>query len=157
MARILVIHGPNLNLLGTREPQVYGQTSLAEINQELQQRATAAGYELETFQSNHEGALVDCIQQRGAQAALLIINPGAYTHTSIAIRDAILAVGIPVIEVHLSNIYRREPFRRQSYLSDIALGQVAGFGPASYVWALQAACHWLQEQEARAAQTQQEG
>src|SRR5262249_48031821 len=107
MARILVIHGPNLNLLGTREPQVYGQTSLAEINQDLLQRATMAGYELETFQSNHEGSLVDCIQQRGAQAALLIINPGAYTHTSVAIRDAILAVGIPVIEVHLSNIHRR--------------------------------------------------
>lgn len=148
MARILVIHGPNLNLLGTREPQVYGQTSLAEIDQDLLQRATGAGYELETVQSNHEGVLVDCIQQRGAQAALLIINPGAYTHTSIAIRDAILAVGIPVIEVHLSNIHRREPFRRQSYLADIALGQVVGFGPYSYVLALQAACHWLQEQGA---------
>ena len=149
MARILMIHGPNLNLLGTREPQVYGQTSLAEINQDLLQRATLAGHELETFQSNHEGALVDCIQQRGAQAALLIINPGAYTHTSVAIRDAILAVGIPVIEVHLSNVHRREPFRRQSYLADIALGQVTGFGSASYALALQAACHWLQEQGAR--------
>ena len=146
MARILVMHGPNLNLLGTREPQVYGQTSLAEINQDLLQRAALAGHELETFQSNHEGALVDCMQQRGTQAALLIINPGAYTHTSIALRDAILAVGIPVIEVHLSNIHRREPFRRQSYLADIALGQVVGFGPYSYVLALQAACHWLQEQ-----------
>jgi 3-dehydroquinate dehydratase II len=149
MARILVIHGPNLNLLGTREPQVYGQISLAEINQDLLQRATVAGYELETFQSNHEGALVDCIQQRGVQAALLIINPGAYTHSSIAIRDAILAVGIPAIEVHLSNIHRREPFRRQSYLADIALGQVVGFGSYSYILALQAACHWLEEQEAR--------
>ena len=156
MARILVIHGPNLNLLGTREPQVYGQTALAEINQALLQRATAAGHELETLQSNHEGALVDCIQQRGAQAALLIINPGAYTHTSIAIRDAILAVGVPIIEVHLSNIHRREPFRRQSYLSDIALGQVAGFGPSSYMLALQAACHWLQEQGARGSQSIEE-
>ena len=146
MARILVMHGPNLNLLGTREPQVYGQTSLAEINQDLLHRAALAGHELETFQSNHEGALVDCIQQCGTQAALLIINPGAYTHTSIALRDAILAVGIPVIEVHLSNIHRREPFRRQSYLADIALGQVVGFGPYSYVLALQAACHWLEEQ-----------
>src|SRR5215467_14069029 len=153
MARILVIHGPNLNLLGTREPQVYGQTSLAEINQDLLQRATMAGHELEAFQSNHEGALVDCIQQRGAQAALLIINPGAYTHTSVAIRDAILAVGIPVIEVHLSNIYRREPFRRQSYLADITLGQVAGFGSYSYILALQAALHWLQQQESRASQS----
>ena len=148
MARILVMHGPNLNLLGTRDPEVYGQTSLAEINQDLLQRATLAGHELETFQSNHEGALVDCIQQRGTQAALLIINPGAYTHTSIALRDAILAVDIPVIEVHLSNIHRREPFRRQSYLADIALGQITGFGSSSYVLALQAACHWLQEQGA---------
>src|SRR5713101_5831191 len=152
MARILVMHGPNLNLLGTREPQVYGQTLLAEIDQELRQRAMAAGHELETFQSNHEGALVDCIQQRGMQAALLIINPGAYTHTSIALRDAILAVGIPVIEVHLSNIHRREPFRRQSYLADITLGQITGFGSSSYVLALQAALHWLQQQESRVSQ-----
>lgn len=148
MARLLVLHGPNLNLLGTREPQLYGRMSLAEINQELQRQAAAVGHEVETFQSNHEGALVDYIQERGTQAALLIINPGAYTHTSIAIRDAILAVGIPVIEVHLSNIYRREPFRHQSYLSDIAVGQVAGFGPTSYCLALQAACHWLQGQTA---------
>jgi len=152
MARILVIHGPNLNLLGTREAQVYGQTALTAINQELLRRATAAGHELETFQSNHEGALVDCIQQRGTQAALLIINPGAYTHTSVAIRDAILAVGLPVLEVHLSNVHRREPFRQQSYLADIALGQVVGFGPHSYLLALQAACHWLQEQDAQASQ-----
>jgi len=152
MARILVLHGPNLNLLGTREPQLYGQTALTAIDQELQRRAAAAGHELEVFQSNHEGALVDCIQQRGAQAALLIINPGAYTHTSVAIRDAILAVGLPVLEVHLSNIHRREPFRQQSYLADIALGQVVGFGPASYMLALQAACHWLEEQAAQASQ-----
>jgi 3-dehydroquinate dehydratase II len=153
MARILVIHGPNLNLLGTREPQVYGQTSLAEIDHELRQRAMAAGHELETFQSNHEGALVDCIQQRGTQAAVLIINPGAYTHTSIAIRDAILAVGLPVIEVHLSNIYRREPFRRRSYLADITLGQGAGRGSYSDRGALQAALHWLQHQESRVTQS----
>lgn len=145
MARILVIHGPNLNLLGLREPQLYGQTTLAEINQELQQLAMAAGHELEHFQSNHEGALVDCIQQRGQQAGILIINPGAYTHTSIALRDAILGVGIPVIEVHLSNIHRREPFRRQSYIADIAIGQMTGFGRHSYVFALQAACHWLEQ------------
>jgi len=147
MARILVMHGPNLNLLGTREPQLYGQTSLAEIDQELRQCAMAAGHELETFQSNHEGALVDYIQQRGAQAALLIINAGAYTHTSIAIRDAILGVGVPVIEVHLSNVYRREPFRWQSYLADIAFGQVVGLGSHSYMLALQAACYWLQQQD----------
>ena len=153
MARILVMHGPNLNLLGTREPQLYGQTSLAEIDQELRQRAIAAGHELETFQSNHEGALVDYIQQRGTQAALLIINAGAYTHTSIAIRDAILAVGVPVIEVHLSNVYRREPFRWQSYLADIALGQVAGLGSHSYLLALQAACNWLRQQDAHASRS----
>ena len=145
MACILVVHGPNLNLLGTRERQIYGQTSLAEINQMLGQSAQRAGHTLECFQSNHEGALVDCIQQRGAQADVLIINPAAYTHTSIAIRDAILAVGIPMIEVHLSNIHRREPFRRQSYLADIAVGQVAGFGPHSYVLALEAACHVLRQ------------
>ena len=145
MACILVVHGPNLNLLGTRERQIYGQTSLAEINQMLGQSAQRAGHTLECFQSNHEGALVDCLQQRGAQADVLIINPAAYTHTSIAIRDAILAVGIPTIEVHLSNIHQREPFRRQSYLADIAVGQVAGFGPHSYVLALEAACHVLRQ------------
>jgi len=148
MARILLMHGPNLNLLGTREPQVYGSTTLLEINQDLQQRATAAGHTLEIFQSNHEGALVDYIQQQGPAASLLLINPGAYTHTSVAIRDAILGVGVPVIEVHLSNIYRREAFRRHSYLSDIAIGQITGFGPYSYVVALQAGCHWLQQQRA---------
>jgi 3-dehydroquinate dehydratase-2 len=157
MARILVMHGPNLNLLGTREPQLYGQTSLAEIDQELRQGAMAAGHELETFQSNHEGTLVDYIQQRGTQAALLIINAGAYTHTSIAIRDAILAVGVPVIEVHLSNVYRREPFRWQSYLADIALGQVAGFGAHSYMLALQAACSWLLQQDSYASRSTAKG
>lgn len=145
MARILVIHGPNLNLLGRREPQLYGRTTLAEINQELQQLAAAAGHELEHLQSNHEGALVDCIQQRGAQVNIVIMNPGAYTHTSVAIRDAILGVGVPVIEVHLSNIHQREPFRRHSYIADIAIGQITGFGRHSYVLALQAACYWLQE------------
>jgi 3-dehydroquinate dehydratase-2 len=157
MARILVMHGPNLNLLGTREPQVYGQTSLAEIDQELRQCAMAAGHELEMFHSNHEGALVDYIQQRGTEAALLIINAGAYTHTSIAIRDAILAVGVPVIEVHLSNVYRREPFRWQSYLADIALGQVAGLGAHSYLLALQAACYWLQQQDSYASRRPEQG
>lgn len=145
MACILVVHGPNLNLLGTRERQIYGPASLAEINQMLCKAAQQEGHTLEFFQANHEGALVECIQQRGAQADMLLINPAAYTHTSIAIRDAILAVGLPVIEVHLSNIYRREPFRHQSYLTDIAVGQVAGFGPHSYVLALEAACHLLRQ------------
>ena len=140
MGQILVVHGPNLNLLGAREPDIYGAATLAEIDQRLQREAEAAGHALSCFQSNHEGALVDCIQQQGAQADFLIINPGAYTHTSVAIRDAILAVALPAIEVHLSNIHQREPFRRHSYLSDICVGQVVGFGPLSYSLALQAAC-----------------
>jgi 3-dehydroquinate dehydratase-2 len=146
VARILVVHGPNLNLLGTREQRIYGQTPLAEIDQTLDQYAQKAGHRIEFFQSNHEGALVDYIQQHGVQADMLIINPAAYTHTSVAIRDAILAVHLPVIEVHLSNVYQREAFRRQSYLTDIVVGQVAGFGPHSYVLALAAACHLLQQQ-----------
>jgi 3-dehydroquinate dehydratase II len=146
VARILVVHGPNLNLLGTREQQIYGQTSLAEIQQTLGQYAQEAGHSIECFQSNHEGALVDYIQQHGAHADMLILNPAAYTHTSVAIRDALLAVRLPVIEVHLSNVYQREAFRRQSYLSDIAVGQVAGFGPHSYMLAVMAACHLLRQQ-----------
>jgi len=140
VGHILVIHGPNLNLLGTREPGIYGATTLPEINQRLRQEAEEAGHRLSAFQSNHEGAIVDHIQQQGEQADILIINPGAYTHTSVAIRDAILAVSLPAIEVHLSNIHQREPFRRHSYFSDICLGQVVGFGPQSYSLALQAAC-----------------
>lgn len=150
MGHILVLHGPNLNLLGTREQHVYGRTSLAEINQRLQQEAAREEHTLDCWQSNHEGALVDWIHQHGPQADMLIINPAAYTHTSVALRDAILAVAIPVIEVHLSNIHRREPFRRQSYFADIAVGQVVGFGPHSYILAFQAACHLLrQDIEAR--------
>jgi 3-dehydroquinate dehydratase-2 len=152
VARILVVHGPNLNMLGTREQQIYGRTSLAEIDQMLGQGAQKAGHTIEFFQSNHEGALVDYIQQHGAQADMLIINPAAYTHTSIALRDAILAVSRPVIEVHLSNVHRREAFRRQSYLADIAVGQVVGFGPHSYMLALAAACHLLCQQAETVAQ-----
>jgi len=146
MAQILVVHGPNLNLLGTRERQIYGQMTLAEIDQMLRQSAQQSGHTIEIFQSNHAGELVDCIQQQGAQANVLIINPAAYTHTSIAIRDAILAVGLPVIEVHLSNVYQREAFRRHSYLADIAVGQIAGFGPQSYRLAMEAACALLCQQ-----------
>lgn len=140
MGHILVVHGPNLNLLGTREPGIYGATSLPEINQRLQREAEDAGHTLSFFQSNHEGAIVDHIQQQGTEADILIINPGAFTHTSVAIRDAILAVALPAIEVHLSNIHQREPFRHHSYFSDICIGQVVGFGPQSYHLALQAAC-----------------
>lgn len=146
MARLLVLQGPNLNLLGTREPGLYGQTSLAEIHQRLQAQALAAGHTLDIFQSNHEGQLVEYIQQHGVGAALLLFNPGAYTHTSVALRDAILGVGLPLIEIHLSNVHRREPFRHHSYLADIALGQVIGFGAQGYTLALEAACHWLAQQ-----------
>ena len=143
VARILVVHGPNLNLLGGREQHVYGHTTLLEIDRQLQHAACQAGLEIECFHSNHEGELIDFIQHKGAGAEVLIINPAAYTHTSIAIRDAILAVAIPAIEVHLSNIHRREPFRRHSYLADIAVGQIAGFGAHGYLLAFRAACHLL--------------
>ena len=135
---IWVLHGPNLNLLGTREPGVYGATTLAEIDRQLADLGRAAGAQVESFQSNHEGALVDRIQQaRGAGVGFIVINPAAYTHTSVAIRDALAAVAVPFIEVHLSNVHRREPFRHHSYLSDQAVGVVAGLGPAGYRYALQ--------------------
>ena len=135
---IWVLHGPNLNLLGTREPGIYGAATLADINRGLTDQALAAGARLETFQSNHEGALVDRIQQaRDARVDFILINPAAYTHTSVAIRDALAAVAIPFIEVHLSNIHRREAFRHHSYLSDLATGVVVGLGPAGYRHALQ--------------------
>ena len=135
---IWVLHGPNLNLLGTREPGVYGSATLAEIDAELGRIAADAGVKLETFQSNHEGAIVDRIQQaRSAGVDFIVINPAAYTHTSVAIRDALAAVAIPFVEVHLSNVHRREPFRHRSYLSDLAVGVIAGLGPAGYRFALQ--------------------
>ncbi|NYT63448.1 type II 3-dehydroquinate dehydratase [Alcaligenaceae bacterium] len=134
---ILVLHGPNLNLLGTREPEVYGRHTLADINQRLQQLATEHGASCIAFQSNHEGALVDRIQAaRQDQTDFILINAAAYTHTSVAVRDALAAVSIPFIEVHLSNVYKREPFRHQSYLSDTAVGVVAGLGAFGYEAAL---------------------
>jgi len=140
MTHILVIHGPNLNLLGTREPEVYGADTLAEINQDLTRMATQKGIELQTFQSNSEGDIVDCIQQAKInKIEFIIINPAAYTHTSVAIRDAFLATRLPFIEVHLSNVYAREDFRKHSYLSDIAVGVICGFGINSYRLALEAA------------------
>lgn len=142
--KILVVHGPNLNLLGTREPEVYGATTLAAIDQELSAIGQAAGVGVESFQSNHEGALVDRIQQaRAAGVRFIVINPAAYTHTSVAIRDALAAVAIPFIEVHLSNVHRREPFRHRSYLSDQAVGVIAGLGPSGYRFALQYAIEQL--------------
>jgi 3-dehydroquinate dehydratase-2 len=137
MTRLLVLHGPNLNLLGTREPQVYGHVTLPQIDQALVARAQAAGAELASFQSNHEGALVDRIQAaRAEQVDFIVINPAAYTHTSVAIRDALVGVGIPYVEVHLSNVHRREPFRHHSYLSDQAEGVICGLGWLGYLYAL---------------------
>jgi 3-dehydroquinate dehydratase-2 len=144
MAKLLVLHGPNLNLLGTREPEIYGHTDLASIDAGLRARAAEAGHELESFQSNAEHALVERIQAaRGDGTAFILINPAAFTHTSVAIRDALAAVAIPFIEVHLSNPHRREPFRHTSYLSDLATGVVCGFGPLSYELALAAALRQL--------------
>ncbi len=137
------MHGPNLNLLGHREPGIYGRETLDSINQSLQDAAVQLGVQLESFQSNHEGALVDAIHgAMGVQDGLLI-NPGAYTHTSIAIRDAIAAVALPTVEVHLSNVYRRESFRHHSYIAPVAVGQISGFGAFSYVLGLRALVHHL--------------
>lgn len=134
--QILVLHGPNLNLLGEREPELYGRTTLAAIDTRLREIAAENGVSLESFQSNHEGALVDRIQAaRGAYEGI-VINPGGFTHTSIALRDALVASGLPVVEVHLSNIHAREPFRRTSLVSDIAVGQITGLGPIGYELAL---------------------
>jgi len=130
---ILVLHGPNLNLLGTREPEIYGSTTLAEIDENLRALAQQDGAELTSLQSNHEGVLVDRIQATAADGTThIVINAGAFTHTSVAIRDALTAVNRPVIEVHLSNVYRREAFRHHSYLSDIAVAVIAGLGPEGY-------------------------
>ena len=136
--RVLVVHGPNLNLLGTREPEVYGSTTLDEINAELASAAKAWGAELEFFQSNHEGALIDRIQEAPSWADAILINPGGLTHTSVVLRDALAATGLPVVEVHLSNVFARESFRHHSYVSPIAWGVIAGFGAASYRLGLQA-------------------
>jgi 3-dehydroquinate dehydratase-2 len=135
--RILILHGPNLNLLGTREPEVYGHATLTDIDRELTALAGELGVTVVSFQSNHEGALIDRIHAAAREKfAGLLINPGAYTHTSIALRDAIAAVAIPTVEVHLSNIHAREPFRRRSHIAPVATAQVAGFGAASYALAL---------------------
>jgi len=141
MARILLLNGPNLNLLGSREPSVYGAATLAQIVGEARQRAQALGHELEDLQSNAEHELINRIHAAKTEGiAFIIINPGALTHTSIALRDAFAAVAIPFIEVHLSNIFAREPFRHHSYLSDLAAGCIVGLGPIGYELALQAAC-----------------
>lgn len=140
VAQILLLHGPNLNLLGQREPEVYGRTTLAEIDAGLNASAAAAGHSLVALQSNAEHALVDRIQAaRDDGTAFILINPAAFTHTSVALRDALAAVAIPFIEIHLSNPHAREPFRHHSYLSDLAVGVICGFGAESYRLALSAA------------------
>lgn len=144
MIKILVLHGPNLNLLGMREPGIYGSVTLAEINQRLQAEAASLDAEVVCVQSNSEGALVDAIHAAWGTHQGLLINAGAYTHTSVAIRDAIAAVNLPTVEVHLSNIYRREEFRHHSYIAPIAIGQISGFGAESYYLGLQALVHHLQ-------------
>jgi 3-dehydroquinate dehydratase II len=137
MSRLLVLHGPNLNLLGTREPDVYGRVTLAEIDKALAGKAQAAGAELSSFQSNHEGAIVDRIQQaRTEQVNFVLINPAAYTHTSVAIRDALAGVALPFIEIHLSNVHKREAFRHHSYFSDLAEAVICGLGWKGYLYAL---------------------
>ena len=136
--RVLVLHGPNLNLLGTREPSIYGTATLDDIHAELVVLAKARDAELEFFQSNHEGALVDRIPEAPSWADAILINPGGLTHTSVVLRDALAATGLPVVEVHLSNVFAREPFRHHSYVSPVARGVIAGFGPASYRLGLQA-------------------
>jgi len=135
--KILVIHGPNLNMLGKREPDIYGHETLAQIDDRMLAEAEKLGVEVETFQSNHEGALVDAIQQATGNFHGIVINPAAYTHTSVAIRDALAMLDIPIVEIHLSNINRREPFRHTSMIADIVAARIAGFGAYGYTLALQ--------------------
>lgn len=148
---ILVLHGPNLNLLGLREPEVYGRITLDDINRRLDEVARRRAAELRIVQSNHEGELIDAIHAARTWAHGLLINPGGYTHTSVALRDAIGAVALPCVEVHLSNIYKREPFRHHSFISPVALGMIAGFGWRSYTLGLTALLDLLEESHVRTA------
>lgn len=146
MAQLLLVNGPNLNLLGRREPERYGATTLAEIETDLCTRAERAGHQLACFQSNHEGQIVDRIHEAASEGvARILINPGALTHTSVSLRDALLAVAIPFIEIHISNVHAREAFRRHSYLSDIAAGTITGLGAVGYRLALDAAIAAIEE------------
>jgi 3-dehydroquinate dehydratase-2 len=144
LIKILVIHGPNLNLLGMREPGIYGSVTLAQIDQRLKTVASSFDADIDFLQSNSEGALVDAIHAAWGNYQGVLINAGAYTHTSVAIRDAIAAVNLPTVEVHLSNIYRREEFRHHSYIAPVAIGQISGFGADSYYLGLQALIHHIQ-------------
>ena len=143
--RVLVVHGPNLNLLGTREPEVYGTTTIEEINAELAAAAKQEGVELEFFQSNHEGGLIDRIQEAPSWADGIVINPAGLSHSSVSLRDALAATGLPIVEVHLSNIFAREEFRRLSLVSEIAVGVISGFGAESYRLGLEALLAGLRE------------
>lgn len=142
---VLVLHGPNLNLLGQREPGIYGRVTLDEINRSLEQEGQTLRVKVDTLQSNHEGVLVDAIHAAQGHHQGIVINAGAYTHTSVALRDAIAAVNLPTVEVHLSNIYRREEFRHHSFIAPVAVGQISGFGPESYRLGLHALVHHLQK------------
>lgn len=143
--KILVLNGPNLNLLGRRQPEIYGKTTLAEIERQVRALAGELGVEIDFRQSNSESELITWIQEAADRCAALVINPAAYTHTSLALRDAISAVGIPTVEVHLSNIHKREPFRHHSYIAEVAVGQITGFGVQSYLIGLRAAVAQLEE------------
>ncbi len=145
--RVLVLHGPNLNMLGLREPEIYGYTTLADIDARLVALGRELGVEVDTFQSNHEGALVDRIQAARGQYGSIVINGGAYTHTSVAILDGLLSVSLPVIEVHLSNLYKREAFRHHSYIASMAVGQICGFGADSYFLGLRAAVGMMKKSD----------
>jgi 3-dehydroquinate dehydratase-2 len=144
--KILLVNGPNLNLLGTREPSTYGSTTLADVEAACRREAEALGHELLAFQSNHEGALIDRLHAaRDEGVAFVVINPGAFTHTSVALRDALAGVAIPFVEVHVSNVHKREPFRHHSYLSDIAAGVIVGLGTQGYALAVRAASQCLED------------
>ena len=139
MKKILVLNGPNLNLLGKRQPEIYGKATLSDIEKQVRVLAKELGVEVEFRQSNSEGELVTWIQEAANRFGAIVINPAAYTHTSLAMRDAISAVGIPTVEIHISNIHKREPFRHHSYIAEVAVGQIAGFGVQSYLMGLRAA------------------
>ena len=143
--KILVLNGPNLNLLGKREPEIYGTLTLAQIEQRIRALAKELGIEIEVRQSNSEGELVTWIQEASNKFGAIVINPAAYTHTSLAMRDAVSAVGIPTVEIHISNIHKREPFRHHSFIAEVAVGQIAGFGVDSYLLGLRAAADLIQE------------